>query len=320
MMLRRVLAACGAVLLLAHLLYWLPNHASRDTSGLDVPGYYEAAGRVVHRAPLYDGAVEAFYSGRAPYIYPPPLAVALSPLARLSASTFQAMWYALVLVGFWCYAAGLVRLFGARVGVANVLGAGFLLQFAPGIAMSMSLGNADAIVWAMCAWSLRGGGALAGFAGALKVFPGWSLLAKSKRDVAIGVAVAAATCAATLTVVPLSDWSAWVKLMTAIGAGGMAWHTNISLPALLGVHGLAPMLALVAIAIPLRSRLSPELGGAVLLVLALWLSPICWWHYAPVLLMPLASACRVHGVLQRHARLHGLGDLGGVGEIVARRG
>jgi hypothetical protein len=308
---RRVLAVCGAVLLLAHLVYWLPGHATRNTDGLDEPGLYEAGSRVLRHAPLYEGAAEAFYSSRAPYIYPPPLAVVVAPLAALPARAFQGVWYALVLAGFWAYAAGLVRLVGARVSVANVLGAGFLLQLVPGTAVSMSFGNADVIVWALCAWSLvpplknrfaSGGAALAGVAGALKVFPGWSLLAKPRRDMAVGVGVAVAVCLATLAVVPVSDWIAWVRLMGQVGARGMSWHTNVSLPALLGVHGLAPMIVAVAAGIALRGRVAPEFGGGLLMALGLWLSPICWWHYLPVLLMPAASAVRLNPLRFRQAQ------------------
>lgn len=331
--------AAGVVVLLVQLLYWLPNHAGRDAGGLDVPGYYRAAAHVLAGEPLYREVLEG---GWGAYIYPPTFAVAIAPLALLGPVGFQAVWYGGILVAFWLYAAALVRLAGRELRLEHVLTAGAILLVVPGTSTSMSFGNIDLLIWALCAASLEDGRApWAAVAGAFKIYPGWSLLAGGRRELVAGAAAAAAVLGLTAAVAGPGAFVDWIKVAGMMSAG-VDWHTNVSLSfraaellghvrltAAFSVIGSAAVVLLVRrgrrgrasfddprcrmevfeqsdggrfgwtthvyacrCCSERKPALSAPLAGAVAIVGAMALGPICWVHYAPALLMPAAALLR----------------------------
>jgi hypothetical protein len=287
--------AAGAIVLLVQLGYWQPNPAARDVSSLDVPAFYRAAAHVLAREPLYDEAIHHVAGQTATYIYPPPFAVLIAPLALLGPAKFQVAWYVGVLVAFWLYAAALVRLAGQPRTIERVLVAGACLQLFPGTSVTMSFGNADLLVWALCATALvdgKAGARWAGAAAAIKVYPAWILLTKAWKEALAGVAVGATLLAASAPVVGIEGFRDWMRVVGVLGSG-VDWPTNVSFVHLIGYSGKgAPLFVLVGAPLTawLLRRQPRSLAGAVVLIAAVFLAPVCWVHYAPMLLMPVAAA------------------------------
>jgi hypothetical protein len=301
----------GAAVLVFQVAVWLPLHTRRaDGEWMDFSVYRRVAQHVAAGEPLY-GECATFKLGDPPscFYYPPVLAVALAPLARLEAPTFQAVWYGGMLAAFWLLALGLVRLAGARPTLPLVLGAGAVLQLTPGMTTTMSLGNVELWVWALCALALGdlGRRPLLAVAACLKVYPAWaigvSLFRRERRAwVTVGVAVGLAALAAVVVGVgAYRDWTAALGVL----ASGLRPGTNVSVSvaALRGAEALglaghgaaflvvAPLVGVPAVAFATRSW-SVERSAALVLVASVLLAPLCWLHYAPIVLIPAAAWLR----------------------------
>lgn len=297
-------AAVGLFVLVGQLVVWLPMHARRTETNLDWIPYFTAADHVTRGEPLYREC--ATYERDAPpgcYVYPPPLAVAVAPIALAGRDAFQTLWYAGLIVAFWIYAASLMRLAGFELTAANVLPAGVLLLTTPGVARTMSYGNADMWIWALCALAIGGGRwrGVIGAAAAFKVFPGWVVLAsmaRRERGWRAG-AIAAGTCiAAALAVVGLAGFRQWSAAVSILASGPHVVG-NVSLPVfvagLVGIGGppvvVAPFVGVPLVAFLLR-RWDRSVREGLLLVTAVLLAPLCWWYYAPMALIPVAAVVR----------------------------
>jgi len=300
----RALAIVGAVILVVQVAVWLPLHARRTETNMDWVVYRDAAENVLAGRPLYADCRPDPDRPPSCYLYPPPLAVALAPLAALGSTAFQAGWYALLLVAFWVYAFALVRLSGREMSLVNVLAAGALVELAPGTSISMSFGNANMLVWALCALSLSGSATWAGIGAALKVYPCWAVLARRDRSTLVGMAAGAAVLGLSALAVGPGAFQQWGAALRVLGPG-VRIHGNVGLgidllrvAGLFGYHGAArgfltalPLMGVPAVILATR-RLPRELAGALVLVAAVALAPLCWWYYAPMLLMPAAAALR----------------------------
>ncbi|HVZ72808.1 MAG TPA: glycosyltransferase 87 family protein [Polyangia bacterium] len=304
------LAAVGAAVLVAQLVVWLPVHARRaDVAWMDVSVYLRVARHAAAGEPLYDEC-KTFHLGDPPscFYYPPVLAVALMPLARAAPATAQAVWYAGELVAFWLFAFGLVRLAGMRTTALHVLAAGALVELFPGTVVTMSLGNVDLWVWALCALALGGRGAGAmGLAAALKVYPAWGVataLARRTPSAWRGVALAVVACAAAALVVGVRGFRDWT-LGLGVLASGLRVPTNVSLSlALASLVGAgsaflvaAPLVGPPLVAVVTR-RLDARVSIGLVLVASVLLAPLCWWYYAPILLIPGAAAWRARSATE----------------------
>jgi len=295
----------GLVILATQVFVWLPLHARRPETNLDFPRYFEAAVHVAKGEPLYEECAR-YRVGEPPacYVYPPPLAVALSPLvgAGVDWPTFQILWYAAIVVAFWVYAFALVRLAGLPATASRVLTAATLIQLVPGTTVTMSFGNVDFMIWALCALALGGGRwrPLLGVAAALKVYPGWIVLtslARRERDI-LAVAVAVALVAASVAVVGVAGFREWSTALSVL-ASGPRWRSNVSIPLALvrlvgyegdarGVLVAVQLVGVPTVALALRRKTRP-LREAAILVASIVLAPVCWWYYAPILLIPAAA-------------------------------
>ena len=299
-------ALLGLVVLATQLLVWLPLHANRPETNLDYAPYFDAAVHVAKGEPIYRECAR-YRTGDPPtcYVYPPPLAVALSPVVAVGLPAFQVLWYAAVLVAFWAYAFALVRLAGLTLTAGHVLTAAAIIQLTPGTTVTMSFGNADVLIWALCALAIGGGRwrPLIGAAAALKIYPGWvmltSLVRREKGASAIAVAtLILAVSFAVVGVAGFHDWSLALSILTA----GPRVHGNVSVPVALvriavlagyqgGARGFlvaAPFVGVPAVAFAIRR--SPRMfRDASVLVASVLLAPVCWWYYAPILLIPAAA-------------------------------
>jgi hypothetical protein len=315
---RRAAAALGALTLVVQVAGWWPRHARRDDHWLDARYYFEAA-RHVRRAESLYRECAGYRIDEPPtcYLYPPTLAAALSPLGGAGRTLFQAVWYGVILAAFWAYVVGLLRLARIPLTASNVLAAGLVGQLVPGMIVTMSFGNADVLVWALCAFAVgaeRSAG-LMGLAAALKVFPVWPVAlawgARGRRGFALrGGAALVLAAAVTALVAGPSSFVEWIRSGSAPLSQGTTVHGNFSAPmGVLRLLALAGALDLGAGTMPTAARVflvvcplvgvpaiwhrlreaPPGLRDGLTLVAAVLLSPICWWFYAPLLLVPLAA-------------------------------
>jgi hypothetical protein len=134
-------------------------------------------------------------------------------------------------------------------------------------------------------------------AAAFKLWPAFPLLvllAARPARIAIGALTASLVLIATIAILGLHAFGDWMRF----GLPGLQAETiipdNVSLIALagrLGLHApaalrtLFPLAAAVGAALALR-RQPPRLRAVLTGVAAMIGAPICWWYYAPVLLIP----------------------------------
>jgi hypothetical protein len=313
------------------LFVFLPSHLSRTDRDRDVTPLYEAAVRVRMGEPLYrpwpDYGPHVHTEMGQPYsselhLYPPFLAAALVPLTVLPFTTFASLWYIPLLVAFWTYAWCLARLALPRATLIHVLVAGLFLMFFPGTYRALSLGQVDPILWALFGLALvvpRVRGAALALSAAVKIYAGWPLLFAVKREGRRVLLPAAGVLVIGLVVTGfgpgLSTFIDWVRYMFPVIGQGTFNADNVSLSMagirlarLLGwdyVPGPLPVggrfyLMVTGILAPvavgwLTRRLKSPLHYACIGSAAVIFGPICWTSYLPILLAPIAAACRYSG-------------------------
>jgi hypothetical protein len=166
---------------------FLPLQLNRTDQDRDTSAYYLAMERVQHGASMYEyrpppgpHVVDQWY-----YLYPPFFASATALLPRMSYQGFARFWVFVMLAGFWVFAACLARIVEGRITFRGTLVAGAALQFVPGVATAMNMGQADVLIWAMVGVALaypglRGAGFMA--AALAKVHGVWPMAAAALRD------------------------------------------------------------------------------------------------------------------------------------------
>jgi hypothetical protein len=82
---------------------------------------------------------------------------------------------------------------------------------------------------------------------------------------------------------PRTRWNVSLPVLIVRAAGALG-YTGVGKPFLIG----APLIGVPLVAYALR-RLGRAVREGWILVAAVLLSPICWWHYAPMLLLPAAA-------------------------------
>jgi hypothetical protein len=139
------------------------------------------------------------------------------------------------------------------------------------------------------------------------VFRGWAVavsLARRERRAWVALVVGAVGLGlAALVVGPraLLDWTGALAVM----ARGFHLGTNVSLTVLalgaaervgLGGHAAAFLVAAPLVGVPVVAfatrRWPVEQNLAAVLVASVLLAPLCWLHYAPILLIPAAACWR----------------------------
>lgn len=296
----RRLALClpvlGLFVLALQLFVWLPWHIRRtDIANLDWKAYYDAAVNLVMGRPIYGGE----------FVYPPTFLGFIAPAALMYTHTFQAVWYALVLVSFWAFAAGLTRLAFNRITATRILTVGLVAYATPGMQWLLSYGNADIVVWAILAWSLDAPALVAG--AAIKVYPAVGLVAVRRHEIVPAAAIGAALVVISIGMFGVQPFVEWLH------AGAMPLPSdpfnprNASIPIavlrLLGHHSLDAgdlaflrvcTLAGVATLWSLTRKWTHELRVATVIFGAQWFMPICWWYRLPLGLVVVAAAIRAN--------------------------
>jgi hypothetical protein len=293
-----VLGAFGLLMLL------LATSAFVGSSGFayDFAAYDAAARRIAAGQALYPpGIGEAYNSGsyEGLYLYPPPLAVALVPLAWLAPQAAAMAWLWLRLAALVAGVAALPVSPLARGAVLAIAGISFPVWY------DLNLGNLSIVLFTLSAliWRFhdRPGGAIAlAVAGVLRypfgiVLLGWAL-ARRLRQAAWTVVAGLAICAATVLVVGVGGWLDYVSALTALrdvssGPHNLSFATTAQAFGLPGPQALWVLLGIgLALAATVFAALRRDAATAAVVSLAatILFFPFFHPHYLVQLLIPAA--------------------------------
>lgn len=280
-----------------------------STLGYDFQAYAGAARRLLDGQPLYDPAVDVA-GGFAIYLYPPPFAVAIVPLALIGGQPAVWAWTGLTVLAFL---AGVALLPVGR----NVRWAILLLGALDWpVLYSIKLGQVGPILFLLFAigWRVlnpparpftpRGGivlGAAIAIGALIKVQPGllvvWAALTGRWRTVVGAIAVIAALAIAATIVTGVQPWFDYPALLGRVSSplttphnftpGAIAYQAGLAEGAAAVVEWVSVGLALVVMVFAARRR-SAEASYLVAVIVSQLISPLLWDHYAMLLLLPVA--------------------------------
>jgi len=294
-----VLGAAGVVAILVA----IPIFIGSPGFGYDYSAYDMAARRLASGGPLYPpGTAEAYNAGAYAglYLYAPPLAVALMPVAVVSADTATMLWFvariALLVIG--------CALLPVR---AEVRAATFgVAALSYPVLIDLNLGNLSIILFALSAvmwrWLDRPLGSIAlgliltvryAFVTVLV----WWLARGLIRPIAWTIGAGLVIAALTLPIVGIAGYVDYVTILRGLGDISTGPH-NLALGTTVAALGGGPEieilanlvgwgLALAAVVYAARRR-DPEVGLAVALSATLLCAPFFHDHYLVELLAPAA--------------------------------
>ena len=271
-----------------------------STLGYDFQAYAGAADRVLHGQPLYDPNVEVA-GGFAIYLYPPPFALAIVPLALIGGTAATAAWTILLVAAFL---GGVALLPVSRMvrWLLVLLGAvDWPLLY------SLKLGQVGPILFLLLAigwrWLDRPGplGASIGLGTLIKVQPalliGWAALTGRWRAAGIAVAVIVAVVGASLVLLGTSPWVDYPALLARVSSplttphnftpGAIAVQAGVPVATASVIQVATVVVALLAVVVAARAA-TAEASYLVAVVASQVLSPLLWDHYAMLLLLPVA--------------------------------
>ena len=230
------------------------------------------------------------------YLYPPQLALAIVPLTPLSADV--AAFIAFV-VAFAALMAAL-----AILGVRDVRCYAIVVVWAPAW-QALQMANVSALLVLALAivWRYRDhvwrSGATLGLAASLKLFLWpmlvWALATRRSHVALCAVAVGLGVTLGSWAAIGFEDLTAYPDVLASVPD-----QSSNSIVAVLGNLGYAPMVGLIATfgigttllaAAVVVARSGDEVRAFTLAIAAsLALTPILWWHYLALLVVPLALA------------------------------
>lgn len=302
MALLRVLGVTGVLLFGLQFGVWLPRYAGAQA--IDAQVYYRAAQRLQAGQPVYGDCVrERLDVPPGAFLYPPTALAFLKPFARVSPHAFALGLTAVLLVAFWLFVAGLAhlafpQLAGGEAFLA-VAAVGAAVQLT-GVEVVIAYGNIDVLVWALVVWAFaerRFAGPLLVLATALKIYPVFLLIAwwpsMSRAERRDTNASALSVGLLTLLVVPWGHIREFFTVCAPVLSTGsfvpgnvsiMSWAlwpfvTDMAAPLprwMATVLAFAPIIAVGAVLYLYRAR-SRHTLGAIVIVVAVWTSAICWW-------------------------------------------
>jgi hypothetical protein len=204
------------------------------------------------------------------------------------------------------------RLAFGNVTLSRVLGTAVILQLTPGTAVTMSFGNVDLAVWALVALGLSARRFVPALvcAAAIKIYPLFPLgvlVVRKPRSIAPTAITTVAIATLTLLVVGPAVFVAWVRVgipsLTAgtFAGGNVSLSVGVlrvavalgflnpnagSLPAAARWFlAVAPLAGIGAVSYASR-RMAIVAQAALLVCVAAWMAPICWWYQLPLALIP----------------------------------
>jgi hypothetical protein len=260
-----ILAAIGASLLLVTAM-------ARWGAPSDEHAYWLAARRIIEGQPLYDPAATIVTPFA--YLYPPPLAQALVPVAAVVPSwLFSAGWTVLMgLALFWLAGRDVIRALA-------------IVAFPP-VAVEFWFRNVHLFLAVLVVLGLRRASAAFAVGAAIKVSPGlgipYQAVRREWRNVAIAIAVGAAMLAASVVLSP-DAWRAYVDF--ALSVDPLQQSSFVAIP--------FPIRAAAGFALALIAGRLPRWAGDPLLVVAVTLAlPSLWFTGLSLLvaIVPLVAA------------------------------
>jgi alpha-1,2-mannosyltransferase len=272
-----------------------------DTLGYDFRAYLDAARRLLDGAPLYDTTIDVA-GAFSIYLYPPPFAVALAPLALLPGTTAPTLaWLAASIAALVGAIAALPVRPWVRWTVLLVAGVTWPVLY------TLKLGQVGPVLLLCFALAWRWidrpvGLGLSIAAGTLvKLQPAllipWALVTRRWRAATVASVTVLVACAASVPFVGLDAWADYARLIRGVGAAVDTPHAVSPGAILLGL-GVDPavasvlqwvtVLAVAALTVHAWLRLDAEASLVVTAVASQCLSPLVWDHYAIVLLLPVA--------------------------------
>ena len=285
--------------------------------GYDFSAYWLAAGHVLDRAPIYaDFQLAGQYSPQQQYLYlyPPFLAVAMTPLAAIIPSDYRLanlVWAVLGAIVAAVVVAAVAR--RERIGAPRetVLLVGGAFAFPPLIG-ELVMGNVHLLLLGLLggAWlALRDdrpsmlpiAGILVGVATLIKLFPGlvilWLVLRGRYRAALWSLAAIAVLAVATLPVTGIEAWLEYPRVLLNLGPpvdtrdtlAPIVWLSSFMPPVLARVVVVVAMVAAVVWA---ARRTSEPISFAVAVTASVLIAPALYQHYLAILVLPLLLALR----------------------------
>ena len=274
---RRVAIGLIAAIVLLYRLLQLIGFSGDVQWGYDFSFYWAAASHLVQGQPIYSATQLAGPyppQGQDGFLYPPPFAAVLAPLAAVLPSdprTVNWLWFAIGLVILVVSVLAVARAeglggSGARFAILRGRGAWWPVAGAlalPPVVAELVLGNVHleilgllSLAWLGIRRDSRNGelaaGAAIGVAAVIKVFPGllvlWLLASRRYRAAAAAVGAAVLLALVTLPITGIQPWLDYPTVLANLGAPSDTTDTLAPTIWLAPILGFALARALVTVA------------------------------------------------------------------------
>jgi glycosyl transferase family 87 len=296
-----VVSASAAGLGLILLLGALPTLSTGIGFGFDFDAYYAAAGRLIAGERLYlaETVIGPFTHGtHGLYVYAPPLALGLLPLAGLDLATATVAWYLLriLILAIAC------ALLPVRPWVRFAAFA--VTAFSAPFLSDQSLGNVNALLLLLLAiawrWLDRPVSAIA-VAATIAIRPqmvillAWWAIRRRWSLVAWCLGAGLVLVILTLPIVGIAAYVDFIQVLRNIRFEGAANNVavpaiaaDLGLPAPIGTVGYVTGAAIGLVAVVASRRRAPAMGFVVGVAATLLLTPLLWPHYLVLVVLPAA--------------------------------
>jgi glycosyl transferase family 87 len=271
-----------------------------STLGYDFHAYEGAARRILDGRRMYDPSIDVA-GGFAIYLYPPPFALAIVPLAIVGGQAAVGIWIGLLVAAF----VAAVALLPVRPTVrwlVLLLGA---LDWP--VVYSFKLGQVGPILFLLFAigwrWLDRPArlGTALGLGTLVKLQPGlllgWAALTGRSRAVGVAIAVIGGAALLATLVAGTQPWLDYPALLARVSSplttphnftpGAIAVQAGVPVDVASAIQWASMAGALVAVVVSVRVA-GAEASYLVAVVASQLLSPLLWDHYAMLLLLSVA--------------------------------
>jgi hypothetical protein len=300
---------------------WLETSPSREAYDYYLASHRFLDGEKLYRPwPEYGPRIISDYEHPYPadrFPYPPPVAVAISPLVKTQFYIFGWRWSMLMFAAFWVYAWCLAKMAKDNPTGQDILLAGLAISFVPWSTVPFFTGIIDPIMWALFGLALvtpfRGAAFMA--SAWVKLYALWPMLFAWRREgnrilkqalvvFIIGFAIG--------SLAGVRSYYDWAKDFLPVISQGTFFKHNLSLSfvglrfaRLLGWRyeiGPLPLLARIYLDVMevigpllfgwLSRKKKPEIQYACVTAGAILFGPLCWTTYLPILLAPATLLLR----------------------------